>query len=250
MRKSVAIIPALLLCSMLFAQFASDTIFTQADFMPYFSGCEQLENGSPAKRQCSDRAIVQYISRHLIYPEAARTTKTEGTVYVSFVVDEHGKVQHPSILKDIGDGCGEAALQVISGMPSWEPGLQAGQKVKVRLNLPIQFNLKAQEKEAELYSLTWGALRGDTTTAAELMNNISQPIYVRDPEGNHRYMDELAFTFTKNKRQLNATSRGTISDELIRVVEKAKKGGIFTITASVQDKGRFVYVTRSFQIAE
>ena len=232
------------------AQFSADTIFTHASIMPSFTGCEMLEHGSEAKRQCSDQAIVKYISRHLVYPEAAKTARTEGTVYVSFIVDENGRVQNPLVLKDIGNGCGEAALQVISEMPGWEAGQQDEKKVKVKLNLPIQFSLKAPDREAEPYSLTWGALRGETATMEELRNNLSQPIFVRDPEGNLRYMDELAFTFSKNKRLVNATSRGTVNDELTRIVEKARKGGIFTITVSVQDKGRFIYVTRSFQIVD
>ncbi len=218
--------------------------------MPYFHGCGQPGEAPTAKRQCSDREIVRYISQNLVYPEAAREAGTEGTVYVSFVVDEHGQVQNPAVLKDIGDGCGEAALRVIAGMPTWEPGEQMGKKVKVRLNLPIQFYLKEREKDPEHYRLTWGTLRGEASTAAELQENLSQQVYVRDPEGNHYYVDELAFTFTRNKRMLNATSRGTITEELMRIVEKVKKGGVFTITASVQNKGQFVYVTRSFLIRE
>jgi TonB family protein len=218
--------------------------------MPYFRGCETLISGSEIKHHCSDQELVRFLSRHLEYPEEAKQTRTEGTVYVSFIVDEHGKVQNPVVLKDIGHHCGEAALRVLAEMPLWEPGLQDGQKVKVKLNLPVQFYLNAPEKEAEPYSLTWGALRGDTTTTEELLNTLSLPIFVRDPQGNNRYIDELAFTYKKNKRLVNATSRGSVSGELSRVVEKTRKGGIFTITASVQDKGRFVYVSRSFKVVE
>jgi hypothetical protein len=56
----------------------------------------------------------------------------------------------------------------------------------------------------------------------------------------------LAFTFAKNKKENSAASRGEISNELVSIVERARGGGLFTITASVQDEGRFVYVSRTF----
>ncbi len=250
MIKPFAIISTLLLCSVLSAQPLSDTIFTQVDLMPYFNGCRQIEKGTPEKRSCSDEEIVKYISRHLIYPAEAMEANTEGTVYVSFVIDRSGKVRDYSILKDIGNGCGEAALKVVAQMPAWEPGVQEGQEVNVRLNLPIQFYLKTPEKVADLYSLTWGILRGDATSVSALRSSIGQDIFVRGPEGDLQYIDELIFTFEKKKRRLTASSRGEISEELRRIVRKAKRGGVFTISASVQDKGRFISVKRSFQIVK
>jgi hypothetical protein len=136
-------------------------------------------------------------------------------------------------------------------MPKWEPGRQGSQPVKVRLNLPIQFSLKAPEPDlSEGYTLTWGNLHDEAATVEELIKSLESPVTVRDAWGNGRYVDELAFTFEKNKRLVNATSRGDITGELAKVVEKAKKGGVFTITASVQDKGRFIYVSRSFQVLD
>lgn len=234
-----------------FAQHPADTVFTEVDTMPYFYGCSWTAGDALAKRKCSDRALVEFISKYLVYPPEAKENELEGTVYVSFVVDEEGLVRGAQVIRDIGGGCGAAALDLLREMPRWEPGLKNGQPVKVRLNLPVQFLLR--DKDAGLadgYSLTWGSLIGDTVRLEELKKNVSKPIYVRDPFGNNRYIDELAFTYEKNKRLLNAVSRGDISSELIKVIEKAKKRGRFTITASVQDGGRFIYVSRSFKIVE
>ncbi|MBI5914893.1 MAG: TonB family protein [Bacteroidetes bacterium] len=252
MRKtSIAFTSAMLVCHFLWAQFPADTVFTHAEIMPCFPGCGSLEPGSLTHRQCSDRALVQFISRHLVYPEEAKATGTEGTVYVNFVVDETGRVQSPRLLLDIGGGCGEAALKVLEAMPGWEPGLHEGQPVRVKLNLPIQFSLRNAEKDlTERFTITWGDIVGDSVTVQSLRRNLPFPVYVRGPEGDSRYVDELAFTFARNKRQLTASSRGGISDDLVAVVEKARNGGTFTITASVQDNGRFLYVTRIFQLVE
>ncbi|MEI6747602.1 MAG: energy transducer TonB, partial [Bacteroidota bacterium] len=65
----------------------------------------------------------------------------QGTVYVSFVVDSKGKVTDVRVLRGIGGGCDEEALRVVRMMPSWRPGKQNGQSVRVQFNMPIRFTL-------------------------------------------------------------------------------------------------------------
>lgn len=251
LRKFILILAALIIGQNLFAQLSTDTVFTQVEIMPCFPGCESVPVNSEARLRCSNRELVHFISRHLVYPDAAQANNTEGVVYVSFVVDETGEVRNPSILMDIGDDCGDAALNVISAMPRWEPGFHMGQKVKVRLNIPIQFSLRNEEEEQSgRYTLSWGNLKGETATVTELTENIENPVFVRGPEGDLRYIDQLAFTFERKRKLLNAVSRGEITSEQQELIHKLKQGGIFTITASIQDKGRFIYVTRSFRLTE
>ena len=104
----------------LFAQ--SQEPLVHADQMPYFHGCEDLKDGSEEKKSCSNEALVAFLAQNVQYPTTAKLEGTEGTVYVSFVINEEGKVVDSKILKDIGSGCGEAALSVVSKMPDWEPG--------------------------------------------------------------------------------------------------------------------------------
>ncbi|MEZ4962906.1 MAG: energy transducer TonB [Saprospiraceae bacterium] len=251
MRKTAATIQALLLCLTLAAQYASDSIFTHVDQMPYFMGCEALRSGTEEKRKCADQEMVRFISRHLVYPDSAITMGIQGTVYVSFVVDEAGKVQRPNLLIDIGGGCGAAALDVIREMPDWEPGLRYGHPVKVKLNLPIQFFLKNVEKDvAEPYSLTWGDLKGQDATRQELLKNLENAVTVRGPKGDNRHIAELSFLYEKNGKTAVAKSHGEVNEELKKIARKAKKGGRFTISASTLDKGQFISVSRSFEIIQ
>lgn len=85
--------------------------------------------------------LVPFLSANIVYPERARLMGTEGTVFVSFVVDEEGNVGRIRILKGIGDDCNEEAMRVVAKMPKWKPGRNAGQNVKVMFNLPIRFKL-------------------------------------------------------------------------------------------------------------
>lgn len=247
----MAILPALFMGHFLFGQLPTDTVLTKADQMPCFLGCTELAVDDEARRACSNREMVGFISRYLVYPEEAKMNGVQGIVLVSFIVDENGMVQSPTVLSDIGGGCGEAALEVIRQMPKWEPARHEGQRVKVRLNLPVQFYLRAEEHDqAELFSLTWGQLTGKTVTLEELSEALEHAVHVRGPEGDTRFVDELEFLFVKRGRVVEGTGRGTITPELEEVVEKSKKGGTFTIRASVQEAGEFIPVVRSFKIVE
>ena len=253
-RKSCAFLFCVLLCQALPAQFdifapSEDTVYTRVEQMPYFMGCEIYDDSIAAKRECSDLELVRFISRFLVYPDQARYNSIEGTVFVSFVIDENGEVTEPFILKDIGGGCGDAALDVIREMPKWESAVHQNQKVKVRMNLPIQFFLRAEHQDvAEQFSLSWGILNGQQTTKNQLLENLDQKLYVRGPEGSNRFVDEVEFVFEKENRLVSASSRGDITDELEKVVQRVKKGGTFTIHASVQNDGHFITVSRSFMV--
>ncbi len=241
----------MLLCQFLSAQYSSDSIFTRAEQMPYFIGCEHLEDGADEKRQCSNLEMVRFISRHLIYPDSALEAGIEGTVYVSFVVDETGLVQNPYLLMDIGGGCGEAALDIIREMPRWESGRENGQAVKVKLNLPIQFFMKNSDVDvAEPFTLSWGDLKGKTVKHSDLVNNLENAVNVRGPEGNSRYIAELSFYYEKNGKSALAKSNGEINADMKKIARKAKKGGVFTITASMHEKGQFIQVRRSFELVD
>ena len=82
-----------------------------------------------------------YLSANLKYPEQAIKEGIEGTVYLSFVVEVDGSIQGVGILRGIGGGCDEEAMRVIRNAPDWEPGKQRGQKVNVRMRVPIKFKL-------------------------------------------------------------------------------------------------------------
>jgi len=90
--------------------------------------------------------MVDYINANLQYPEAAKANNTTGIVVVDFVVDEDGKITESNIGCDIGDGCGEAALQLVNNMPAWNSGLVNDEPVAVNMKFPVRFGLEEGEK--------------------------------------------------------------------------------------------------------
>lgn len=228
-----------------------DSVYTKADQMPFFEGCELETVTLESKKSCSELRMSQFIAEHLIYPDKAKYNGIEGTVYVSFIIDKTGHVQKPKVLVDIGGGCGEAALQVIKAMPKWEAALHKNQPVHVKMNLPIQFYLRDDSKdEAEPFNLSWGGLQSKQVTKEQLIDNLESKLYVRDSEGTMRYVDQIEFLFEKENRQISASSRGEMSDELKKVVDRVKKGGTFSVYASVQENGRFITISRSFLVVK
>ena len=104
-------------------------IFTIVEEMPEFPG------GGEA-------ALLKYLSQNIKYPPLARENNVQGTVYVTFEIDQSGKVKDAKILRGIGGGCDEEALRVVMNMPQWKPGKQRGKTVRVQYNLPVRFTLR------------------------------------------------------------------------------------------------------------
>ena len=87
-------------------------------------------------------ALNQYLGKNIRYPAAAQRANVSGRVFVSFVVNTDGSIQDVTVLKGLGFGTDEEAVRVVKGMPKWRPGKQSGRPVRVKYNLPINFQLE------------------------------------------------------------------------------------------------------------
>ena len=89
-----------------------------------------------------EKALFEYLGKNIKYPPMAKEAHIEGKVYLSFVVKSDGSISDVKVLRGIKGGCNEEAVRVVSSMPSWKPGKQAGKSVPVQYNLPINFTLR------------------------------------------------------------------------------------------------------------
>ena len=80
------------------------------------------------------------LSRNVKYPNQAKRMGTEGKVLVEFVVNKNGEPSDLKIIRGIGAGCDEEALRVLA-LTKWEPGKQRGKPVRVKMVMPLQFQL-------------------------------------------------------------------------------------------------------------
>ncbi len=89
-----------------------------------------------------EKARMKYLANNIEYPQLARESGIQGTVYVTFVVEKDGSVTDVRVLRGIGGGCDEEAIEVVKNMPKWKPGKQRGKPVRVQFNMPIRFTLQ------------------------------------------------------------------------------------------------------------
>jgi periplasmic protein TonB len=106
-------------------------VYIQPETMPEYPGGET--------------ALSQYIQNNMVYPQQAVDDSKEGTLKVSFVVDEKGNIVDPVVTGNkLGDGLDEEAVNIIKHMPKWKPGTVKGKNVKTRLDLPITFQVSTE----------------------------------------------------------------------------------------------------------
>ena len=121
-----------------------DKRYMVVEAMPRFHGCEGLPT-IKEKETCSKEKLQEFLANNLKYPEAAKKNSIEGTVVIGFTVNKNGLIVNPQILKDIGFGCGEAALELVRSMndldEKWIPGKQRGEYVNIEYIVPVKFKL-------------------------------------------------------------------------------------------------------------
>ncbi|MBQ9646410.1 MAG: M56 family metallopeptidase [Prevotella sp.] len=86
--------------------------------------------------------LMKYLTQNLIYPKEAEAAKEEGRVIVTFVVDTDGTVSDARVVKSVSPLLDAEALRVVQGMPSWTPGMQDGEAVRVKYSIPVTFKLQ------------------------------------------------------------------------------------------------------------
>ena len=111
----------------------TDEVFMKVEDMPRFKDCLDA--------QCTQREIMNYISKNTIYPQTARDNFITGRVFVSFVVNKNGEVERVKVLRGVDQFLDAEAVRVVQSMPKFKPGKQRGKAVNVQYNIPINFTL-------------------------------------------------------------------------------------------------------------
>ena len=126
-----------------------ENVYKVAEEMPRFPGCESIIS-KREKEDCAKTKMLEYIYKNLKYPQEAIKAGLEGQCVVRFIVNTDGNIENIKIVRDIGGGCGQAVLNVISGMnemqEKWISGKQGTKLVKVLYTLPVRFKLEGESK--------------------------------------------------------------------------------------------------------
>jgi TonB family protein len=100
------------------------------------------------------QALTDFVRNNTIYPDNAFENNIQGIVNVIFTIDTAGLVRNAEVESNVGNGCEEAALAVISKLPTWKPAMLKGKPVPVLYRMPVHFYIpdKLPENDDELYN--------------------------------------------------------------------------------------------------
>ena len=75
------------------------------------------------------------------YTQAALQARIEGTVLLNVVVDVDGKVQNARVIRGLGYGLDEAAVQTVTQEWRFDPGTKDDKPVPVEIYIKVNFGL-------------------------------------------------------------------------------------------------------------
>lgn len=86
--------------------------------------------------------LNRWVYTYIKYPEISINQGVQGRVIVDFIIEKDGSLSNIEIRKGLDDYIDDEVLKVLSVSPKWKPALLNGEKVRVKLSIPIEFKLK------------------------------------------------------------------------------------------------------------
>lgn len=90
------------------------------------------------------KAMSDFIKKNLRYPEEALENGIEGTVYLTYTINNQGKVLDVRIITSVGHGCDEEAARVVR-LLEFEVPKNRGVKVLFNKKLKIPFKISRKK---------------------------------------------------------------------------------------------------------
>ena len=115
----------------------SDRPFMVVEQMPALGSCVTLVGNE--RHACTQQEIIKYVSSNTKYPDEARNSGIEGTVFVYFIVGKEGEIREARALREVHPLLDEEAVRVVESLPTFEPGVQRGELVSVQFTIPVKF---------------------------------------------------------------------------------------------------------------
>ena len=217
-----------------------------------FEGCNDPLISDAQQIDCTQQKLLEYISKKTEYPDSAVVRAKEGLVLIRFTIDEKGLVTMVELLKGIEKNCNDAALRIVRSLPTFSPALKNGAPVESELILPIRFKVKKllHHKQEDLYKLHWAKVDKDSVSRREINAMSTEMPFVRDAKGINYRIEYLELTYIKGQKleTLKMEDQDNWPLEMIALFQKARRGGIYVMTARIQDKFQKIEVVREFYI--
>jgi periplasmic protein TonB len=92
-----------------------------------------------------EKAWAKFLNKNLRFPYEAQQAGVSGRVILSFIIEKDGSLSNIVIERAAGNGFDEEALRVLKLAKAWKPGMQNGLPVRVKYDIPINFQLSSEE---------------------------------------------------------------------------------------------------------
>jgi TonB family protein len=89
-----------------------------------------------------DKELLKFIATNTTYPYDSKVKGIQGRIIVRFCVTSTGGVDKLTVIQGVAPDLNAEALRVVSTLPRFIPGKQAGKNVPVWFMVPITFTLK------------------------------------------------------------------------------------------------------------
>lgn len=113
--------------------------FAIIEEVPTFPGCEKLAKSE--RRQCFQDKMDRHVRKTFRYPEIEQEMGIQGWVYVSFIIDQTGKIGNIQV-RGPDKNLENESRRIIEKLPKMIPGKQRGRPVRVPFSYPITFRLQ------------------------------------------------------------------------------------------------------------
>ena len=161
------------------------------------------------------KALYQWLSEHVNYPEEALADSVQGKVIVEFDVNQNGEIEKPRIRRGCHPALEKEAIRVFKEMPKWKPAEKNGKPVSVTSCLPITFKLSDEQsdiakehdsdntaEDLKVYSFNEVDMKPEFPGGTEALykwicSNLKYPATTRDPINNVERI-VVEFTISKN----------------------------------------------------
>lgn len=80
-------------------------------------------------------ALMEFIRKNLRHDKAEKNER----VIIQIVVDKEGNATNPMVLRSVAPMLDKEALRIVSLIPKWKPGRQAGKNRNVKFVFPVLF---------------------------------------------------------------------------------------------------------------
>ncbi len=105
-----------------------DKPFTKVDAMPRYMGGDLM-------------TFRNWVMNYVTYPQEMLNLGIEGRVLVVFIIGRDGRIEEIEIIESPHEKFSEEVVKVLKRSKKWTPGFNAGEPVRVRFTMPVDFKI-------------------------------------------------------------------------------------------------------------